>query len=272
MVLDLENRVVSKAHRRLEEHEFPIAIDPRNGHLVCFEKGMDLSVEGKKMFKPYHFGDRVVYVCAKRGAGKSTFCSNYIDGYRKTSDNPIFFISRLATDESIKIPDPCMRVTIADVIETQVEDYAHSLMVFDDIHSASLSSQQINRLQSFIIDAIENSRHYDINILITSHQITNYSKTRAIMNELSDLVIFPRYSNAKQILRALRDYLGLGEDEIDRIMNSEDRWVMIHPTGDHKFVLSPHHVYSITGWVNKTKGHKASQKKEAKEDKEDKEE
>ena len=236
----------------LREGSYPIATDP-DGLLVTWKPNLqqDLTpAEGE--FKPYHFGDRLVYITGRRGCGKSTYVSMYMKGFRQASDRRIFFISRLAEDDSIQLPSRSMRMNITEIEGTRVEDFQNSLMVFDDIHSASLTPKQQSFIQAFIIDALENSRHYQISLLVTSHLITNYSKTRAILNELSDLVVYPGYSNAKQIEYALTTYLGLGKPEVARVMRNTDRWVMVHPIGDHKFVLSSHHLWSLDSrWSSK---------------------
>lgn len=195
-------------------------------------------------FSPYHYGDKVIYVTGRRGAGKSCFADKYIDAYVKATDNKVFLVSRFEDDPSLHLPERSLRLSIDDLRELELGDLKNSLVVFDDIHSASYSKQDVNYLQSFILDIIENSRHHNISTLITSHQVTNYQKTRAILHELSNFVLFPDYSNLHQNEYTLKNYFGLKKPMIENIMKVKNsRWVMVQSIKP-KFVMTEHDLYT----------------------------
>lgn len=232
----------SKRHRK---GDVPVALDDEDNHVVYYHHGKynPEPFESVKGFTPWHHGDKVCYICARRGAGKSTFCNIYMENYVEATDGRVFFISRFEDDPSIKLPERSMRLSVGDLPQVPLEELTNSLLVFDDIHSSQYTRQESNYIQSFILDAIQNSRHFNISILITSHMISNYAKTRDILNEMSSLVVFPAYSNAYQIERALKTYVGLNKEQIDDIMSiSDSRWVMIQ-TISPKFVLTQHKIY-----------------------------
>jgi hypothetical protein len=191
---------------------------------------------------PWFTGDSVIYVSARRGAGKSTFCSKYMKVYSLVTNGRVFLISRLANDPSIKLQKNGMRIPIKNLDGITLEDLSDSLLVFDDIEDAKLSKNEKNRLYSFIIDAIENSRHFNISIMITSHMISNYAKTRPFLYESNAIVVFPKFSNASQISRALQTYYSFNKSQIEKVFNSESRWVMIYTVGC-KVVISEHDIY-----------------------------
>lgn len=232
--------MLSKKH----QSDRPVAIDTGDQSLVYFgSKGSDHLIASKQ-FEPWYFGDTISYVCARRGAGKSTYCQQYIDSYVKATDGRVFLISRFENDPSLTLPERGLQLSIEDLVDLELSDLSNSLIVFDDVHSSSYSKQERLFLDNFIKDVILNSRHFQLSALITSHLISQYQKTREILNECSSLVVFPQYSNRYHIERALRVYFGLSKQQINQIMNLQStRWVQIQ-TVSPKFVLTQHEIYT----------------------------
>lgn len=242
----------------------PVAYHINDKVIIYYDKS-HAKVDGKKVCSymqtepddnlfPYIYGDTCIYVCASRGAGKSTFVSQYINSYHTITGNKMFFISRLKDDTSVDLPEKkSKRFTIGEFVnahaefasegENLIETLKDSIICFDDIHDASLPPAVLKQLHNIILDVIENSRHYNINVCITSHMISNYSKTRAILNECSAIVIFPQYSNQHQMKSALDYYFGFAKEDIQDILDNDDRWVMVQ-TRQPKFILSSHKIYT----------------------------
>lgn len=201
-------------------------------------------LKAQKEFIPLWYGDALLYCCGRRGSGKSTFCNMYLHSYANATSNRVFLVSRFDNDPSIQLPDRGARLSIDDLQSIQVADLSNSLIIFDDIHDAKLTKLQNNVLYSFILDVMENSRHYQISCVITSHMISNYAKTRPILNECSALIVFPGFSNRYQIEKSLKYYYGLTAQQIKDIMDIHDsRWVMI-TTVNPKYVLTSKRVYT----------------------------
>jgi hypothetical protein len=188
-------------------------------------------------FVPYHYGDQLVYVTGRRGSGKSFYANEYMKSYVKSTKNRVFLISRIEEDPSIQLPKRGMRIPINKLDEIDISDLSESLVVFDDIEDSRLTPRERVIIFGFLKDVMENSRHYNISALITSHMISNYAKTRTILSEMSSLVIFPQYSNKYQIQRVLRTYLGFNRKEINDILNKKSRWVQINLMPP-KFILN----------------------------------
>ena len=202
------------------------------------------SLVSKKGFEPFHpaNGDRVYFIAAARGSGKSTWCNTYIKNYVESTDGRVFFISRFESDPSIQLPERGMRISIPDLMTLNLSDLHDSLLVFDDINDSHFSTKERAFLQNYIIDCIENSRHYNTSCLISSHQVSNYSRTRHILAEMSGLVVFPQHSTAFQVERGLRYYLGLSKQQTAEIMENPDRWVLVQ-SRKPKYVMSQHRLY-----------------------------
>lgn len=192
---------------------------------------------------PWCFADTLTYVSGRRGCGKSTYASIYANNYAKYTGNKVVYISKFEDDPSIDLPERHLIIPVSEVGELEGSDFQNTLIIFDDIHDNRLTKTETKMLNQFIIDEMENSRHYLTQLIITSHMICDYQKTRAILNEMSSLVIYPEYSNHHQILYALGKYADMTEKQVDQIISNTDRWVQIQ-TIKPKFVLSTHQIYT----------------------------
>lgn len=214
----------------------PVALDTNDQAIIYYSKRVGPECLKLDNLEPFPSGDNVCYVVGRRGSGKSTFCSIYIKNYVASTDKKVFFISRFEEDPSIVLPERSMRIPLNQLEEVDIYDFENSLVVFDDIANSTLTRGQVKQLHNFILDLIENSRHINTSVLITSHLCTNYGKTREILNESNTLVVFPQYSNRYFIEKCLKTYYGLTKEQINNVMDSRSRWVIvntIHP----KFIM-----------------------------------
>lgn len=218
--------------------EYAIAYDSKDKKKIYYHKETGATkLVSNGDFKPYWYGDALIYVVGRRGSGKSTYANEYIKSYIKATDNRVFLISRLEEDPSIQLPERAMRIPLEELENIELSDMSDSLMVFDDIEDSRLTPEQRNIILGLVKDVMENSRHFNISALITSHIATNYAKTRTILNEMSAFVIFPQYSNKYQIERVLKTYVGFKTKEIQEILNKQSRWIHINLMPP-KFILS----------------------------------
>lgn len=237
--------VISYKQKR---NSIPIAYDKKKDAIVFYNEVEDNDITLKASLKdgeftPIHTKDFVEYVCARRGAGKSYYVNDLIKNMNKTIDEKLrfIFISRLSNDESIVLPKNALRLTPKEVIPPDYEeedeeeegdnsclaDFKNSIMIFDDIFDSKLTDKMRKKLHAFIIDILENSRHFNIQVIMTSHMISNYRKTREMLNELSNIVVFPQFSNAHQIEWTLKEYFGIGKKLMKKLMTTNSRWVNI---------------------------------------------
>ena len=224
----------------------PIALDTADNKYIFYDED---GTKGKNIIKTHdHFipipaPDNVVYISGRRGAGKSTFCSMYMNMYYEHTGNRVFLISKHESDPSIEMPKRAIRIPIADVVGVSLDELSNSLIVFDDITDASLSTKESAELYKYIVDAIENSRHNNISILITSHMMADYKKTRPFLYESSALVFFPKNSNTSQIDKVLRGYYSMNSSQIQTLLSLKSRWVYVSTTGP-KYVIADNIMYT----------------------------
>jgi hypothetical protein len=88
---------------------------------------------------------------------------------------------------------------------------------------------------------LEIGRHSNIDIINTSHKVTDGRRTRNLLNESSHIVIFPcRGSNITKYY--LEKYSGLDKNNIKRIYNSSSRWTCMQ-IGYPGFILQEKELY-----------------------------
>lgn len=171
--------------------------------------------------------NRVIYITAPSGCGKSTLINKILKNYHKINpDNNIYMISRKDYDESID-DDLITRIKIDESIidkDIPINKFSNSLVVFDD--SDTFPKKILQKITNIKNDLIEVGRSYNISVIITSHQTTNYSETRRILNECHCICIFPRGSTY-QSSYVLKKYFGLDKNQINKIINSKSRWLCI---------------------------------------------
>lgn len=190
--------------------------------------------------RPLMRTDQLVYVPARRGAGKTTFVMRYIANYQKVNPNNItLFISRFV--DVIERVDGIVYTTLEILVRDRIDlsDIHDALVVFDDIEKLSLNNAERQYLKGFLDDLIENSRHNNVNLLVTSHMFSNFRETRKILSEMSAIVLFPHHASVTQLRRSLKYYYEIPPAIMrDYIVDPHPnmRWVYIQLVGD-KFAV-----------------------------------
>ena len=187
-------------------------------------------------------GRSINYICGASGSGKSTVAKGLMEKFHILfPESPIYIFSRLTEDpafEKLEKKKIITRIPITnDIIEkpidiiNDIEEY--SMVLFDDIDTIS-DKKMMNALNNIKLQILEIGRHKNIYCIVTSHLIngTDRNSTRTMMNEMTNLIIFPKGGgSAYQQKYCLKNYLGLNNTEIDKILNAENtRWVLISKT------------------------------------------
>lgn len=109
------------------------------------------------------------------------------------------------------------------------EELNKSLVIFDDIDTIPDKEQReyVTQLRN---DLLETGRHVKCTMVNTSHHLTDYKRTRTLLNESTSVTFYPRMGGCSQIKRYLSVYAGMTRQQIDRILNLPSRWVTISRT------------------------------------------
>jgi hypothetical protein len=172
-----------------------------------------------------------IYVTAPSGSGKSTWTGNYMREYKKIfRDDPIYLFSSIDHDRALDKYDPERVELTEDIIQDPLtpEELQCSLVILDDTDTIR-DRRMLITLQKLRDWLLEQGRHFNIRMLVTSHLLSNYQTTRRILNEATTVVVFPRSgSGTFHIKRFLKDYCGMGRREIKKFINLPSRWVSIY--------------------------------------------
>lgn len=176
----------------------------------------------------------VYYVSAPSGAGKSTFCGEYMRNYHETfPDDTIVVFSAVPDDPAFK-GIPLLRIKLDDefrdnqINETEdmikIDDLQDCLVLFDDIDVIhDVTTRKI--VQAMRNQALEIGRHWNISMLCTSHQLMNYKETKILLMEATRVVVFPKSGSGAQIKRYLKTYGDLDKHQIKRVFDLRSTWI-----------------------------------------------
>ena len=169
-----------------------------------------------------------LYICAPNQSGKTTYVARFIEFYKEIHPNiDIVLISKLEKDPildkfKLKRIDPYKMKFPKNALDI----LKNSLVIFDDIdqiHDKEVSK----KLQQLIEEILSNGAHFNIGIIITNHLLSDYKKTRAILNECGSITVFPKSGCAHHLNYLLRNYIGMEKDQIEKVKNLDSRWVTI---------------------------------------------
>lgn len=169
-----------------------------------------------------------LYISGISGSGKSTYTANYIKQYKKIyPDNPVCVFSSLGEDVAFDhlITE---RIDISNLVVDPIpfENFNDSLSIFDDTDTIK-DKDELNAVNNYKAHLIECGRHIKARVIITSHIIANFNKTRQILNECTSITFFPN-NNTFHIKKYLSNYLGFSKQQIERILKLPSRWVSIY--------------------------------------------
>lgn len=183
-----------------------------------------------------------IYICGPSGSGKSTYLNKYIENYHTINpDNNIYLYSALTEDNSINskhvkrvdLNAMLPNITYELIDHMSIESFPYlnnSLAVFDDTDSISneILNEFIVKLKNCLL---ETGRHINCYIAITNHKISDYNKTKTVLNECSHITLFPS-SNKTNVMKYLTKTLMMTTELSRWITNLNSRWITIcnkHP-------------------------------------------
>lgn len=227
-----------KLYNKLKE------IDDKNDEIEIHD-------EGEMIPMPSENERDIIYVAGPSGCGKSTFSNMYGRMFmNRWPKHKVRLFSKLTRDPSIDKLDPIRFEIGQNLIENPVQisdidgtnfinedgevekmdvknekKIPKTLVIFDDIDTTR-DRKVKEQLKSLEKDLLETGRHNNVYMIITSHMISNYAETRSILNECSEIVIFPNTNN-KQISYALMTYCGMDKVEVRRLLNLPSKWVLV---------------------------------------------
>jgi hypothetical protein len=174
---------------------------------------------------------QIFYIAGASGAGKSYMAKHLATEYQKHfPKRPVYLVSKLKEDETLdSMPKRPLRLSIEKLIENPVKDLEplrESLIIFDDYDT--LEGKEGKAVQQLIDDICIMGRHTVTSLLILSHHLSNFKKTRLCLTEATNFVLYPQSTGAHSLNYFLKSYVGMGPNEVAQLKKSRSRWISIH--------------------------------------------
>jgi len=214
------------------------------------DKSNDTSIElpDDSCFQPIPNPDpkvrEVWYVAGQSGSGKSYFARGIAENYKKMfPEREVYLISKLEEDETLdkmKIGKP-KRISLQSLVDDppELDEFNDCLVIMDDWDT--LEKKYFDVVHKLIEDLCIMGRHTRTSLLILSHYLTNYKKTRLILGEAHYLVLYPMATAQKALKYVAEMYGGLDKEQVVNLKKM-GRWVMIAKSYP-SFVISTHEAF-----------------------------
>ena len=229
--------------------------------LVDDNSGEDeIKLEGKEYFVPCNQfrknQNERLYVAGPSGSGKSTYVADYITQFLKEkglNDTTVYIFSSVDYDKVLdeRFGDRIHRVDVDDPICFEepfhpAEFEEGSIIIFDDCDKIK-NGKCRNAIYMLRENLLETARHYGLTIISTSHQLSNYQKTRTLLNEATSITTFPKHAGTTFYIRDyLKKHMGFNLDQIKKFLSlsKNSRWITIY-RNNPPYVISAKECYKI---------------------------
>lgn len=198
--------------------------------------GTDFKIDDGKLLALPKVDERSVdYIAGPSGSGKSTYAVSLARAFKKIYPKKDFFVfsrTDVKNDPAFAGLRP-IQVTIDESIVDDPIDItqlsAGCFILFDDCNTLP-NEKQKKAIDKLMADIMEVGRKLGIWICITNHLVIPNEKkiARTIMNEMQSLTVFPKSGASQQIRYCLKQYYGLNNKQITKIIELPSRWVTVH--------------------------------------------
>jgi hypothetical protein len=164
------------------------------------------------------------------GVGKSTWISNFIKKYLEYyKDNKIYVFSPKLDDPAFKKLKNLHYVKLDDSLikdPLDVSEFKDSICLFDDIESIT-DKRLNNAVRVFRDQCYEVGRApHNITTIAVHHVILGNERTKIILNESDEVVLFPK-SNFAAISNLCKRYYGFTKDQLEYLRDVPSRWAVV---------------------------------------------
>lgn len=171
----------------------------------------------------------VWYIAGASGSGKSYIARQLAESYKKLfPSREVYLISKLEEDstlDTMKIGKP-KRINVNTLVEDypKLEEFEDCMVIFDDFDT--FTGAESKAVLQLIDDLAIQGRHTKTTMLVLTHYITNYKKTRLILNESTHFVVYPQATSAHALGYLLKTHIGMEKEEV-KALKKLGRWVCV---------------------------------------------
>lgn len=191
-----------------------------------------------------------IYIAGPSGAGKSTYAAQYMKEYKKRyPNNQLVLFSPKVDDPQLNVLNPiqirlCAENLIDPMTKINIDELQDSCVCFDDVEGINEKELRdaVQNLRNQIL-VLGRSKH--ISCITISHLITDNKNTKYPITESQSVVMFPCGGLNFQYQRFLKNYCGLSNNQIHKILReTPSRWVTIHKNFPY-YILSKDMAYIL---------------------------
>jgi len=171
-----------------------------------------------------------IAVFGPAGVGKSTWISNFFRKYLEYyKNNSIYIFSPKLDDPAFKKIKNLHYVKLDDSLlrdPLDVSEFKDSICCFDDIES--ITDKRLNNAVRIFRDQCYEIGRAPTNIttIAVHHVILANDRTKVILNESDEVVVFPK-SNFSAISNLCKRYYGFTKDNLEYLRDVPSRWAVI---------------------------------------------
>jgi hypothetical protein len=171
----------------------------------------------------------VWYIAGPSGSGKSYIAKGLAQAYHDYfPDRPIYLVSKLSEDSTLDKLKFLERLDPQKIVEDPISDLEilkDCMIIFDDVDTFDKETDKV--IQKLIDDIATMGRHSNTTMLFLTHYLSNYKKTRLLLMEATNFVLYPQSTGSHAFNYTMKVYLGLDKDEAMAIRKSGSRWVSL---------------------------------------------
>jgi hypothetical protein len=168
----------------------------------------------------------VWYIAGASGSGKSYIAKGLAEYYHKLfPDRGIYLVSKLTEDSTLDALKFLKRINVQSFVDDypELDEFKDCMCIFDDYDTLTGDSEKV--ITKIIDDLAIMGRHTNTTILCLSHYLTQYKKTRLLLNEATHIVVYPLSTSYHALKYLLKNYVGVDEDKIKELRKSGSRWL-----------------------------------------------
>lgn len=171
------------------------------------------------------------YIAGAAGSGKSYTAKRLVEQYQKRfPERDVFLVSKLEKDATLdSLKKPLIRLKPSKLTEnpmTDTEPLRESLIIFDDYDG--LEKKELKAVEQLIKDICIVGRHTVTSMIVISHYLSDYARTRLTLTEATHFVLFPKSTGSHALSHFLQKYVGMDTKEINRVKRNDSRWFCVH--------------------------------------------
>ena len=185
-------------------------------------------------------------IAGPTGSGKSYAIGRYLNIILRLKPNKKIFLFSDVDNDAVLDKYKITRVDLTDdIIESPIEpcELSNSIVIFDDIDSISNKKLKIN-IENLRDSLLKRGRHEGIEVICTSHLLTDYKSTRIVLSEVSAVTLFTKSGSTNSINYLLSKYIGLSKQQIARIYDLPSRSITIYKQYPN-MVISDKEIYIL---------------------------